>query len=180
MKARILRGCIFSILIALLGFFLISCRETPAERGIPNPEEISEKEATNIGIIKEYTEAIHNVDYEKFKEIIDPNAVWYYRGRKMPHTPENTRDIHAHWKSALPDQNYGIEIIFAKDDKVAVLFDFTGTHQGTLLGYPPTGNKISVGEMVIYRLENKRIVEHWVVFDEHLLRQQLSEKDVEN
>jgi steroid delta-isomerase-like uncharacterized protein len=134
------------------------------------------EESTNIEIVKRFTEAMNDVDYHVFKEIIDSTATWHYRGKVMPNTPESERSIQSHWKSALPDMNYGIEKIIAKEDEVVVLYDYTGTHEDTLLGYPPTGNKISVNEMVIYKLKDGRIVETWVVFDEHLLRRQLKEK----
>jgi len=157
------------ILIILLTGVLSSCSNN-------SNENLTKEEATNIEIVKKFSEAMNNVDYDVFKEILDTNAVWYYRDKEMPNTPESERKIQSNWKSALPDMNYGIEKIFAQKDQVAVLYNYTGTHEDTLLGYPPTGNKISVGKMVIYRLKNKRKVETWVVFDEHLLRKQLSKK----
>lgn len=136
--------------------------------------EYTEEEAANIEIVKEYTKAMNEVDYEKFKEIIDTNMVWHIRGRTMPNTPENERDVQAHWKNALPDMDYGIEVIFAHNDMVALLYNYTGTHMDTLMGYPPTGNKISVDEMVINRLKNRKLVEQWVVFDFEQIKKQLS------
>ena len=142
-----------------------------------NQKEYTEEEAANIEIIKEYTRAMNEVDYEKFKEIIDTSMVWHLRGGTMPNTPEDERDVQAHWKNALPDMDYGIEVIFAHDDMVAVLYNYTGTHMDTLLGYPSTGNKISVDEMVINRLKNKKIVESWVVFDFEDIKNQLSKQN---
>jgi predicted ester cyclase len=142
-----------------------------------NQREYTEEEAANIEIIKEYTQAMNEVDYETFKEIIDTSMVWHLRGRTLPNAPESERDVQAHWKNALPDMDYGIEVIFAHNDMVAVLYNYTGTHMDTLLGFPPTGNKISVDEMVINRLKNKRIVEQWVVFDFEHIKNQLSKQN---
>lgn len=138
--------------------------------------EYTEEEAANIDIVHEYTRAMNEVDYEKFKEIIDTGMIWHLRGLTMPNTPESERDVQAHWKNAFPDMDYGIEVIFAHNDMVVVLYNYTGTHRDTILGYPPTGNKISVDEMVINRLKNKKIVESWVVFDFEHIKQQLSKE----
>ena len=142
-----------------------------------NQREYTEEEATNIEIIKEFTKAMNEVDYEKFKEIIDTSMVWHLRGGTMPNTPESERNVQAHWKNALPDMDYGIEVIFAHNDMVTVLYNYTGTHMDTLLGFPPTGSKISVEEMVINRLKNKKIVEQWVVFDFEHIKNQLSKQN---
>lgn len=157
-------------LFVIIFFTTIACSDY-------NEAGYTAEESANIEIIKEYTRAMNEVDYETFKGIIDTSMVWHLRGASMPNTPEAERDVQAHWKNSLPDMDYGIEIIFAHDDMVAVLYNYTGTHMDTLLGYPPTGNKISVDEMVINRLKNKKVVEQWVVFDFEHLKKQLSVKN---
>ncbi len=157
------------LLITIFGITIACSRDTP--------KAYTEEEAVNIEIIKEYTRAMNEVDYETFKEIFDTSMVWHIRGGTNPNTPEGERDVQAHWKNALSDMNYGIEVIFAHNDMVAVLYNLTGTHVDTLLGYPPTGNKISVDEMVMNRLKNKKVVEQWVVFDFEDIKNQLSTRD---
>lgn len=160
---------LYPILVLALVSITMSCTND-------KKAEYTEEEAANINIVKEYTRAMNEVDYEAFKEIIDTSMVWHLRGGTMSNTPESERDVQAHWKNALPDMNYGIEVIFAHNDMVAVLYNYTGTHMDTLLGFPPTGNKISVDEMVINRLKNKKVVEQWVVFDFEDIKNQLSKK----
>jgi predicted ester cyclase len=161
------------VFIVLQLCILKSCDDNNSKRNTP-------QETMNIEIIKRFTVAMNNVEYDTFKEIIDSAATWHYRGKEMPNTPESERNIQSYWKSALPDMNYGIEKIIARGDEVVVLYTYTGTHEDTLLGYPPTSNTISVNEMVIYKLKDQRIVETWVVFDEHLLRRQLKGKEGNN
>jgi predicted ester cyclase len=142
-----------------------------------NHKDYTEEEASNIEIIKEYTRAMNEVDYDAFKKIIDTSMVWHLRGGTMRNTPEAERNVQAYWKNALPDMNYDIEVIFSHNDMVAVLYTYTGTHMDTLLGFPPTGNKISVDEMVINRLKNEKVLEQWVVFDFEHLKNQLSKRN---
>jgi predicted ester cyclase len=49
----------------------------------------------------------------------------------------------------------------------------TGTHQGELMGIPPTGNQITRSGSAIYRLDNGRIAELWFFADNLEFMQQL-------
>jgi len=157
-------------IFVIIPFIMIACSGN-------NKSNYTSEEAANIDIVKEYTRAMNEVDYETFKQIFDTSMVWHIRGSTMSNTPEDERDVQAHWKNALSDMNYGIEVIFAHNDMVAVLYNLTGTHVDTLLGYPPTGNRISVDEMVMNRLKNKKVVEQWVVFDFEDIKNQLSKQN---
>ena len=42
----------------------------------------------------------------------------------------------------------------------------TGTHEGELMGIPPTGRKIEVNEIHIYRMQDGKAVEHRVGRDD--------------
>lgn len=63
--------------------------------------------------------------------------------------------------------------MIAEGDKVMNKFTATGTHQGNFMEISPTRNKISYEEVVILRLKNGKIVEHWAVADAPTLMQQL-------
>lgn len=130
-------------------------------------------ESRSIEIVREFSRALNNVDYDVFKASLKEGAVWHYRGRTIDWTPESERSIQSAWKQAFPDHQYRIDLMFAKWDTVTVLYTYTGTHSDTIMGIAPTGNSIAVPEMVIFRIEEDRIAEQWVVFDEYLLRRQL-------
>ena len=36
-----------------------------------------------------------------------------------------------------------------------------GSHTGTFLGVPPTGRRVTLDQVEIWRIENDKIVEHW-------------------
>ena len=125
-------------------------------------------------IVREFSQALNEVDYDVFKKYLKVGAVWHYRGKTFDWTPDTEKIIQSTWKRAFPDHDYRIDLIFAKNDTVIVLYTYTGTHTDTILGIPPSGNQIAVPEMTIYRFEDELIVEQWVVFDEYLLRRQLN------
>ncbi len=140
----------------------------------PAVDQSAEVESRSIEIVRAYTTAIGSVDYPVLQASIKDSAVWHYRGRTYDWTAESERDTQEAWKRAFPDQEYRIEMIFAKRDTVVSLMTYTGTHSDTILGIPPTGRTVAVPEVAIYRLEGELLAESWVVFDEYLLRRQLT------
>ena len=75
--------------------------------------------------------------------------------------------------SAFHDTTVTIDDLIAKDDKVIIRFTFQGVHKEALQELPPTGKKIKMTAISIYRLTNNRIVELWEEFDQIGMMQQL-------
>jgi len=65
----------------------------------------------------------------------------------------------------LPDLSVAIEAMVAADDKVAASFVYSGTHDGTYLGVPPTGKKLRFTSCDIFRIRDGLIAEHWGMGD---------------
>ena len=79
-------------------------------------------------------------------------------------------------EEAFPSYEIVVEDMLAENDRVAVRGTFRGAHRGTFAGIAPTGRSVSAGLMIIYRIVNDRIVEHWMQFDGATLMAQLTEK----
>lgn len=75
--------------------------------------------------------------------------------------------------TAFPDLHLSIEDLRAEGDRVVWRFKSDGTHTGPFMGMPATGKKSSITGLVIFRLEDSRIVEAWVNIDVLGLLQQL-------
>ena len=58
----------------------------------------------------------------------------------------------------FPDMHLTIKDIIAKDDKVWVRIEVTGTHTGEFRGISPTGNKIKLKSFMIWRIADGKIV----------------------
>ena len=56
--------------------------------------------------------------------------------------------------------------VIAEGDRVVLRCTLTGTHLGEFVGIPPTGRKIAVTEIHIYRMEDGKAVEHRVGRDD--------------
>lgn len=77
-------------------------------------------------------------------------------------------------EAGFPSYELLAEKMIAEDDLVAVIGRFSGTHTGTFMGIPPTGKSFSnVPIHITYKVENGKIVDHWMLFDTADLMQQL-------
>jgi steroid delta-isomerase-like uncharacterized protein len=68
-------------------------------------------------------------------------------------------------RTAFPDQRLTIDDLLAEGDRVAARFTLRGTHLGDLLDLAPTGKRVEVHGVAIYRIGGGRIAEGWVGFD---------------
>ena len=75
--------------------------------------------------------------------------------------------------AAFPDIHLEINDLVAEGNKLVTSWTAQGTHQGELMGIPPTGNSVTVSGIAIDRFENGQSVEHWELFDQMGLMQQL-------
>jgi predicted ester cyclase len=67
---------------------------------------------------------------------------------------------------AFPDNHHAVEEMIAEGDTVVVRCTLTGTHEGEFMGIPPTGRRIEVTEIHVYRLREGKAVEHRVGRDD--------------
>jgi steroid delta-isomerase-like uncharacterized protein len=77
------------------------------------------------------------------------------------------------YRSAFSDLKIKVDDMIADGDKVVTRWTATGTHNGELMGIPPTGSRVSISGISIDRCANGKIAEHWDVFDQLGMMQQL-------
>jgi predicted ester cyclase len=77
------------------------------------------------------------------------------------------------FRNAFPDFRAVIHDLIAEDDKVVTRKTFDGTHEGELLGIPPTGKEVTIELIDILRVADGEITDHWNVVDQLGLMQQL-------
>jgi steroid delta-isomerase-like uncharacterized protein len=73
--------------------------------------------------------------------------------------------------AAFPDISFTIKDMIAEGDKVAVLINWRGTHQGEYMGVPPTGKKIDITNANVIKIVGGKWVEFWNVTDMRLIQQ---------
>jgi predicted ester cyclase len=132
-------------------------------------ESIKENENSpeeNKAIIRKFIKAYNDRNLDVFDELVADDYfdnLFQQRGR------EPFRELFTMAFKGFPDWHEAIEDIIAEGDKVWVRIKATGTHtnEWDLFGVsvPPTGNKITMNMVFIWRLENGKLVEGWEVDD---------------
>ena len=77
------------------------------------------------------------------------------------------------YREAFPDMEYTVEAMIADGETVALRYTARGTHEGAFLGVEPTGERVEVSGMEMYRVEADEIVEMWTSYDALGLFQEL-------
>jgi len=80
-------------------------------------------------------------------------------------------------RKAFPDWSEDIKRIVAERDLVVIQYVSTGTNQGRWLGNSPTGRRIQINEVSIFRIKDGRIAEQWLLPDLLSMQQQLAGKE---
>jgi steroid delta-isomerase-like uncharacterized protein len=77
------------------------------------------------------------------------------------------------FRTGFPDIQMTIEEMMAEEDKVVWRWNVTGTHNGKLMGIPPTGRPIRLTGIVISRFAQGKWAEDYVNWDTLGMLQQI-------
>jgi len=123
----------------------------------------------NKAIIKEAIEAGNRGDVEGSVKYTAPDCLL----NGQPFGCEGDRQRTAVMLAAFPDGKYSLDDMIAEGDKVVLRWTFRGTHQGELMGIPPTGKAVTMAGISIYHLADGMIAGFWESYDKLGLLQQL-------
>jgi predicted ester cyclase len=114
-------------------------------------------------------ECVNSQDLDSFDEVF---ASGYIRhSQAMPPGQQHIRGLEAvkkmlqMYSAAIPNYYEEIDIIMADGDKVAIVTTGRGTQTGQMGPYPATGKKFMIKNFGIFRIENDKIAESWVSWD---------------
>jgi steroid delta-isomerase-like uncharacterized protein len=105
-------------------------------------------------------------------EMVAPNFVFHNSVQTL-YGPEGFKQFATTYHHAFPEAHFTIEDVIAEGDTVALRWSARGTHQGELLGIPPTGKEVVVTGITITLLSNGKSVEGWGEFDALGMLQQI-------
>jgi predicted ester cyclase len=105
-------------------------------------------------------------------DLISPDFVPHTFG-PMPPGREGLREGMKRAGAGVSEPEFTIHDMIAERDRVAVRLTTSARHTGTFMGIEPTGNRYSIDEMHIFRLQDGMLVEHWHEFDKAALMAQL-------
>jgi steroid delta-isomerase-like uncharacterized protein len=118
-------------------------------------------------------DVINSGDGSLVDATVAPTYMYHTPGMPDIHGPGGYKELVSVFRTAFPDLRITVEDLFAEGDKVAHRWRLVGTHQGDLMGIPPTGKKVDVTGMAISHMVGGKVEEEWGIFDQMGLMQQL-------
>jgi steroid delta-isomerase-like uncharacterized protein len=126
----------------------------------------------NKALVRRYFTAIEEGDLTALDEIVATDYEDHAPGRQPGR--EALKAAAQTLRVAFPDMTSTVTHVLAEGDLIAVRNRVKGTQRGPLGDLPATGNRVDFAALQLFRVEDELIVEHWEIFDETTLTQQLS------
>jgi steroid delta-isomerase-like uncharacterized protein len=117
----------------------------------------------NRAIARRVYEIISTGDFDRAEEIVDREAP---DNELRPDDPPATlidsfKETFSEAREGFPDLTVTIEDVMAEGDRVTARVTMRGTHRGEFQGIAPTGKRVEVRAIDMFRIEDGKIVEHW-------------------
>ncbi len=105
----------------------------------------------NKELMKKFETMINSANEKLAEELVAGDASFFTPASPEPLYGGKGYLSVVHWmRSGFSDVQWFIKDMVADEDKVAVMWNLTGTHDGEFMGIKPTGKKISVCVMNFY------------------------------
>jgi len=154
------KNFLFPIVLAMI---MLACVSTGEDQINANKE-----------LIREFARAINNSDWDAFDLLLTDE---FNRHSQTSPVEINSREAFVGLQEAFfkscPDQKITLHMLIAEGDKVAAYATYSGTQTGQLGDLPPTGKSMESMFMTIFRIEDGRIAEIWVEWDNLTMLKQL-------
>jgi steroid delta-isomerase-like uncharacterized protein len=113
-------------------------------------------------------------DIDGFGDMLTDDFVEHEETPGLAPTKDGVLEFFRIQRAAFPDMRLDPEDVLVDGDKVVARARMTGTHEGELMGMPPTGKSVDVQLIDIIRFGDDGLAhEHWGVFDLMAMMQQL-------
>jgi steroid delta-isomerase-like uncharacterized protein len=130
------------------------------------PQSTDNIAASNKELVRLFYKDVYvNWNMARVDEVVSAQFISHDWPESGPRGPEAFRDYYSAIRSALPDARYEVDDLIAEGDRVVVRWRLLGTHEGSFRGIPPSGRRISLQGIAIYRVEHGKLMERWVVSD---------------
>lgn len=141
-------------------FIAFSCQDKQAMAELDELKAKAELEEQNKALIEKVIEELNNKNVQIIEEYFDPQYSFYSPSiNPNPLSREDAKGFVESVFNSFPDLNYSIKEIFAEGDRVILWCVNSGTHENEFQGIPATGNRVEVSSILIYKIQNGKILE---------------------
>src|SRR5436190_3475001 len=131
-------------------------------------KEVKKLQEVNKEIIRKYFKAIDEegktANAKILNEFLAEDFIEHDPAPGIPPTRDGWKQLFKMFAEATPGYHV-INDLIAEDDKVVAHITAYGKHVGTIFGIPATNKEFSMKGIVIWRLKNGKITEHWAQTD---------------
>ena len=122
---------------------------------------------SNKQLVRSFADAGNQNNLDAFDTILTPNFQ-----RHCEATPEisvcsceDFKQFYLETAKTFPDQTMTLDKLISEENLVAFWGRFSGTQEGSMGPFPPTGKKMVSDCAGVFRIEENRIAELWVTWD---------------
>lgn len=137
----------------------------------------AQSDTKNSELMKTRIRAAYDVfnsyEYDKLGSYIDDNFVEHSPDPGQKQGLTGLVDAFKNLKTAFPDYKLTINDIILEGEKASVLFTFSGTNSGDMMGMKATNKKVDVQGIDYLYFKNGKATEHWGYLDMHKMMEQL-------
>src|SRR3990172_9418255 len=108
-------------------------------------------------IAREYLEAAPSRDFDKVRQLYHPQYTYTGGDGQRQEGAEAGIAVADMYTAAFPDVKLEIKQTHVTGDVVIIEFVAIGTHQGELMGIPPTGRKMSMPVCILLEIRDGKI-----------------------
>ena len=119
-----------------------------------------------------YIDGMHNKKNVDISDVFTTTECIIHLGLETVNR-EDYKVIVQNYINTFPDTKTTLNDVFGEDNKVAIRWTCTFTHDKPYMGLPPTNKKITFTGTSLYRFSESKIVEIWISWDRLILMQQL-------
>ena len=127
---------------------------------------------TNRELVQQAFDSLNDQDRTAFENLHTDTAV-LHDGTREIRGIDAIADHEFGFFEVFPDLTVTPEQLVADGDLVAVRWSITGTQHGAFRGVEPTGTEVEFSAMAMFRIEDDRIAEVWLVSDQLGFMEQL-------
>jgi len=124
-------------------------------------------EAENIQLAESMVKAINDRDLDRLDQLMSPNVVRHSAataGVIVTNLAEFKAFLQSDF-SAVPDSVMKIDVIFGNQNFVGMRATYSGTQSGAMGPFPATGKRFELPFVGILRIDQGKILEMWVEWD---------------
>jgi len=122
-------------------------------------------EQAKVLVLRHHDEVWTRGNIDAVDEIFAPDFVGHHPGQPDWVGPDAVKQAVVNARAAFPDFAEHVEDVIVEGDRVVTRFTASGTHLGPYRGLAPTGRRMQMAEMAVFRIAGNQIVEKWGLMD---------------